>query len=341
MKLITFTVPCYNSAAYMEHCVSTLLRAGDEAEILLIDDGSTDETGAIADRYAAQYPGMVRAFHQENGGHGAGVNRGLSLADGLFFKVVDSDDWLDGEALDALMALLRRFAREGAPVDLVLVNYVYEHTADGTSHRVHYRNALPVGRAFGWGEVGRFKAAQFIGMHAMVYRTEVLRRSGLRLPEHTFYVDNLFVYQPMPAVRTLYYLDVDLYRYFIGRADQSVTEQNLIRRIDQHIRVTRLIADCHDLETLRHDNRRLAEYMYHFLSMMMMICTIYPMMDGSPERLEQSRALWRWLKQNHPAAYRRMRYFSPNVAFLLSPGRLGRSIDLAIYRQLRKIYKFN
>ena len=83
MKLITFTVPCYNSAAYMEHCIDTLLAAGEEADILLVDDGSTDGTGAIADRYAERYPDIVRVIHQINGGHGEGVLQGIANTLGL------------------------------------------------------------------------------------------------------------------------------------------------------------------------------------------------------------------------------------------------------------------
>ena len=98
MRLITFTVPCYNSEAYMDKCIHSLLPAGNEAEIILVDDGSTDATGAIADRYAAEYPDMIRVIHQENGGHGEGVNQGIRNATGRYFKVVDPDDWLD-EAL--------------------------------------------------------------------------------------------------------------------------------------------------------------------------------------------------------------------------------------------------
>ena len=95
-KLITFAVPCYNSAAYMDHCVETLLQGGDDIEIILVDDGSTkDDTPAICDRYQAEYPDIVRAIHQENGGHGEGVNQGLRHAQGMYYKVVDSDDWLD------------------------------------------------------------------------------------------------------------------------------------------------------------------------------------------------------------------------------------------------------
>lgn len=340
LKLITFTVPCYNSAAYMEHCIETLLPAGEDAEIILVDDGSTDDTGAIADRYAARYPGIVRAIHQENGGHGEGVNQGMINATGLYFKVVDSDDWLDGESLQRLMGLLRRSAQMERPIDLILVNYVYEHVEDNTQRVVRYNNVFPLDKVFTWDEVGHFTTTQFITMHASVYRTDVLRRCKLSLPKHTFYVDNVFVYQPLPSVKSLYYLDADLYRYFIGRADQSVTEENIIRRIDQQILVTRIMADAHDLELLELRNKRLALYMYHYLSIMLMICNIYLMMSGREENLQKQVELWQWLKENHPATFRRMRYRSSNVVFLL-PGKVGRDIDLFFYKWIRKIYKFN
>ena len=198
MKLITFTVPCYNSAAYMEHCIQTLLPAGEEAEIILVDDGSSDETGAIADTWAEKYPTIIRAIHQENGGHGEGVNQGIRNASGLYFKVVDSDDWLDADALQKVMAKLREFAAMETPVDLLLCNYVYEHTVDNTHHTVRYTGILPEDRPFTWAEIGHFPQSQNILMHSVIYRTQVLRDCGLRLPKHTFYVDNIFVYLPLP-----------------------------------------------------------------------------------------------------------------------------------------------
>ena len=107
MKLITFTVPSYNSAGYMSKCIDSLLGGGDEVEILIIDDGSKDETGAIADRYEREHPGICRAIHQENGGHGEGINQGLKNASGLFFKVVDSDDWVNEQALTRVLNAIR------------------------------------------------------------------------------------------------------------------------------------------------------------------------------------------------------------------------------------------
>ena len=339
LKLITFTVPCYNSAGYMSKCVDSLLTAGPEADILLIDDGSTDGTAAIADRYAAQHPGIVRVIHQRNGGHGEGVNQGIAHAEGLYFMVVDSDDWLDAAALERLMGRLRDFAMQASPVDLVVCNYVYEHAADNTRRVIDYHGALPEGAVVGWQDTGRFTASQFITIHSAIYRTQVLRDSGLMLPRHTFYVDNLFVYQPLPFVKTLYYMDIDLYRYFIGRDDQSVTEENMVRRIDQQILVTRLLIDAHALEPIQRSNRRLANYMAHYLAILMMICTIYLWLPGDREGVRKAEALWDELKWSRPALYRRLRFRSCNI--LLLPGPIGRKLDLAAYRWIRKRYKFN
>lgn len=98
MKLLTITVPSYNSEAYLDRCMATLLPGGDEVEILIVDDGSTDRTAEIADEYERKYPNIVRAIHKENGGHGDAVTTGIRNATGLFFKVVDSDDSLAPEA---------------------------------------------------------------------------------------------------------------------------------------------------------------------------------------------------------------------------------------------------
>ena len=114
MKLLTVAIPCYNSESYMEHCINTLLTGGEEVEIIIVDDGSTkDRTGELADRYAREYPTICRAIHQENGGHGEAVNTGLKNATGIFFKVVDSDDWVNEEAYEQVLSTLRRFVYGG------------------------------------------------------------------------------------------------------------------------------------------------------------------------------------------------------------------------------------
>ena len=340
-KLITFAVPCYNSAAYMDHCVETLLTAGPEAEIILVDDGSTkDDTPAICDRWAAEHPDIIRAIHQENGGHGEGVNQGLRNARGMYYKVVDSDDWLDADALAKVMARLRDFAKMPAPVDMVIANYVYEHVEDNTRKVMGYKNVFPIDKIFTWNDIGHFKASQYLLMHSVIYRTQLLRDCGLELPKHTFYVDNIFVYQPLPYVKTMYYMNVDLYRYFIGRSDQSVNESVMAGRIDQQVRVTKIMIDAHDLSAIKAMQKRLGRYMFNYLSMMMSISSVFSIIADTPESLGLRTELWEYLRDRDPALYRRCRYRLTNMGTNI-PGYQGRKLSVKLYRLARKIYKFN
>lgn len=339
-KLITFAVPCYNSADYMRHCVQTLLAAGEDAEIILVDDGSTkDDTPAICDEFAAQYPTIVKAIHQENGGHGEGVNQGLRNATGLYYKVVDSDDWLDTDSLQKLLTRLRTLIQQDLAPDMLICNYVYEHVEDGTTHTVRYTNVFPTERLFNWVHVGHFRPDQHLLMHSVIYRTEVLRRCGMVLPKHTFYVDNIFIYQPLPYVKSMYYMNLDLYRYFIGRADQSVNESVMVKRVDQQLRVTRHMIDCQDLDQLQ-NTPRLRSYMLHYLSMMMAVSDIFLLLDGSPEAYEKKAALWEYLKTHtSPQVYRTIRTSIGGVTNQSTA--LGNKVVLKGYRMARKIFKFN
>ena len=340
MKLITFAVPCYNSAAYMDHCIQTLLSAGEEAEIILVDDGSTDDTPAIADRYAQEYPDIVQVIHQPNGGHGEGVNQGLRHATGLYYKVVDSDDWLDADSLARVLAQLRRFRDEGRELDLMICNYVYEHVEDQTSHVVQYKNVFPEGQIFGWDDVGKFRESQYLLMHSAIYRTQLLRDTGIELPKHTFYVDNIFVYLPLPFVKTMYYMDEDLYRYFIGRQDQSVNEQVMVKRVDQQIRITKIMTECCDLKQIAGTYPSLAKYMFRYLAMMYTICSILLVIDGSEEALAKRDKLWEELKAYNEPLYRKLRYRSLAVGANL-PGAPGRKVGVIGYHLSQKIFKFN
>ena len=339
-KLITFAVPCYNSAAYMDHCVQTLLTAGEDIEIILVDDGSTkDDTPAICDRYAAQYPDVVRAIHQENGGHGEGVNQGIRHAAGLYYKVVDSDDWLDEGALGRVMDKLREFAAAERPVDLFIANYVYEHVEDNTQKVMRYTNVFPQDRVFTWSDIGRFRPSQYLLMHSVIYRTQMLRDCGLELPKHTFYVDNIFVYQPLPYVNTLYYLDRDLYRYYIGREDQSVNEKIMVKRVDQQVRITKIMIDAVDLYALPPEQKKLRAYMFNYLFMMMTISRVFLTMDGSAEALEKKKLLWAYLRHRDVRVYKKCRRSIAGLCDL--PGAVGRKICLGGYRIAQKIFKFN
>ena len=324
----------------MEKCIDSLLPGGDDVEIIIVNDGSKDRTAEIADRYAAQYPSIVRAVHKENGGHGSGVNKGVELASGKYLKVVDSDDWADLDALKAVIATLKSLEASDGGVDMLVANYVYEFVEENKQNRICYKNVFPQNKVFGWNEMKRIDPLKYILMHSVFYSTKLLRDCGLKLPEHTFYVDNLFVYVPLPYVKKMYYLNVDFYHYFIGRVDQSVNEKVMVKRLDQQIRVTDMILDSHDLKAIRAESKMLGKYMVFYLSIMFTVSSTFGCIDGSEEAVEKCNVLWRKLKQKDKKLYRKIRYGS-KAFFMWLPGKVGRKISVAFYRLARKVYKFN
>lgn len=307
MKLLSFAIPCYNSAAYMEKCIKSCLAGGDDVEIIIVDDGSTkDDTLKIAKEYEAKYPNIVKAVHQENGGHGQAVNTGLANATGMFFKVVDSDDWVDVKSYKKILTKLKSFVEEDDLPDMLIANYVYEKVGAKRKKVIHYENALPVDRMFGWDEMGHFKVDQYILMHSVIYRTQLIKEFGLKLPEHTFYVDNIFVFEPLPVVQKMYYMNVNFYRYFIGREDQSVNETVMISRIDQQLRVTRRLIDSYLGN--KPVNERCRKYMVTYLRIMMEVSSIFLIISGTDENLVKKKELWKYVKDSDSKLYKELRY---------------------------------
>ena len=338
MKLLSVAIPCYNSENYMRYAVETLLVGGEDMEIIIVDDGSSDRTYEIALELQEQHPGIVKAVHQENAGHGGAVNTGLKEATGLYFKVVDSDDWVKEEALLEVLEALKNLVRDGVNLDMFICNYVYEKVGEKKKRVIHYRNCMPQDRVFTWEDVTHFRTGQFILMHSVIYRTKLLQDCGLELPKHTFYVDNIYVYQPLPQVKTMYYKDVNLYRYFIGREDQSVNETNMMKRIDQQLLVTRTMIDLHDLTKLR--PRSLRSYMSKYLMIMMTISSVFLIKIGTEEALEKKDELWEYLKSKNKRMYRSI---SRTVLGTSSKvhSRPNREIVKFGYKIARKIVPFN
>jgi len=282
----------------------------------------------------------VRVVHQENGGHGAGVNAGLALATGKYFKVVDSDDWLDEEELKKLLKKIKQWEKTDTTVDLIICNYIYDHLLTNKTKQMGYKNVLKENKICGWRDLGHFRPSQYLVMHSLFYRTEVLKKSGVKLPKHTFYVDNIFANQPLPYVKTLCYLNLDLYHYFLGREDQSVNEKILMQRIDQQIRVTKLVSSCTDLEKVRRHNPKLAEYLTRNISIMMAISSIHLLLIGTPEALKKREMLWNYIKNHNGKLYYTLRHRTIS-GFTFLPGKFGAKVTLTGYKVAQKIYQFN
>ena len=343
MKLLTIAVPCYNSQDYMENCVSSLVVGGDEVEVLVVDDGSADRTAEIADQLEARYPGIVRAIHQPNKGHGGAVNTGIENATGLYFKVVDSDDKVKASAFKTILDKLRENHEAEEKIDLLISNFVYDKEGQAHKKVMEYRKVLPVGRMISWDEAKRFRKGQYILMHSVIYRTELLRECRLRLPEHCFYVDNIYVFNPLPFVRRMYYLDVNFYYYFIGRNDQSVNQEVMIGRLDQQARVNHIMIDYFtdpDNRSRIEADKALRRYMYNYLEIITTITSVLAICSGTKEHLELKEDVWNYLRVRDEALYKEMRRGMLGIAMHL-PGKGGRAVTKTLYQAARRVFNFN
>ncbi len=338
MKLITFAIPCYNSYEYMGKCIESILPGGEDIEIIIVDDGSVDRTAEIADAYADKYPTIVKVIHKENGGHGSAVNAGLEAASGLYYKVVDSDDWLDGQAYAHVLSTIRRHVEEGQSVDMYLSNYVYEKVSSDHQRRMIYTLLFPQEEICGWENMKHNIKGFSILMHSVIYRTDLLRECGLKLPEHCFYVDNLYVYEPLPYVKSIYYMNVDLYRYYIGREGQSVAEQTMVRRIDQQLKVNYRMVDAVDPWSIEEEHLR--EYMLSYLEMITVVSTSIAYVSNTDENLRKIRDLWKYIKDKDERTYRHLRFGIFGGAMNL-PGRFGRYLSVKAYRISQRFMGFN
>ncbi len=302
--IISVVIPCYNSEAYMENAIESALSGGDSVEVVIVNDGSSDRTAEIGEEYVNKYPEQVVLVNKENGGHGDAVMTGVHKATGTYVKILDSDDLLDTTALQNIVKLLTGFSIEGKDRDLVIANYVYckEGSKD---YVVKYTSSLPVDSDFTWEDVGRFQYGTYLLMHSMIYRRQFLVDIGLTLPKHTFYVDNIYAYYPLPHVKSMYYTNEKLYLYKIGREDQSVNEEIMIKRIGQEIRVTEIMRDFYHLNEI--SSKHLRDYMVSHLTMMYTVCTALLIESGTEENLALKRKIWEDFENKDRKSYRIVR----------------------------------
>ena len=307
MKLLTIVIPSYNVEGFLRKCVERMIPAGPELDVLIVDDGSTDGTPELADALAAEHPGIVRVIHQENGGHGEGLNQGIRTAQGIYLKSVDADDRIDTESLLALMELLRGHAAENTLADLVINDYVYDNTEREGIFGVRYNHVFHSGRTDTWETCNAFPIWKQFMIHSMCYRVELLREHGYELPKHTFYEDNLYIYQPLPWVKKILYLPYPLYGYTVGQENQSISKKNLIRRMDQNAgMVTRMICTW-KWEEIRPLPKHLRKYMISFMSGQILGVELLFDTAGNEQADELRRNMWKEIMDFDPELYRRIR----------------------------------
>lgn len=284
-KLLTIVVPSYNASKYLDFNLQSFLRpsAPEKLEVIVVDDGSTDDTARIADAYHEKYPDTVKVIHKENGGHGSGINAGLRAATGKYFKVVDADDWVDHEALERLLDYIASFDAAAANADtdidtaqvqadakaqaqdkavfgpdVIYNNYYWRLTDESKSPDAYERKAEFTEPFSGveYHKVYDFESIAdrcYVKMHNMTIRSEILKEHQIQIDEHCYYVDMEYILYPMPYVETIAFLPEFLYQYQIGRQGQSMDPAKMQRNAAQYDHVLDSIysyydAHCRDIK---------------------------------------------------------------------------------------------
>lgn len=336
MILISFIVPCYNSEEYMEKCIDSLMHFPEHTEIIIVDDGSTDSTPAICDRYVLNYPDTVKVIHQENRGHGGAINAGLAVSKGLYTKIVDSDDWLNPSSLETVIDRLIAAEKDGG-VDLLVTNYSYfrkavgERNGGGIEKTITYKSFFKPDVIETWDDVSVWKIRpwnQFL-MHALTFRTEIVKKSGMTLPEKVYYEDNYIICSLFSHCKTILYLDLDFYVYLVGRTGQSVSRDVLKIRNNDVRMVTEMCWNLIDLDMIRGENKKLYHIMKHELWLLLSSAILFSRIPRTREADIEVKEFCRRLKNHNKKYY--YRFMIGNLFILLRiPGPIGRFVSLDI-----------
>lgn len=247
-KVLTIVVPSYNVEAYLERGLESFCdeRLANALEVIVVNDGSSDATSQIAQRFVDREPRIFRFISKENGGHGSTINVGLDAATGMYFRVVDGDDWVDTDGLVELIAKL-----EHTDADLVIDKKREVDMKTGESRLFDLAPGTVVGEVLPFSHVCPDPAISAqIMIHTLTVRTEHMRSTGMRLLEHTFYEDYEYIVKASVPATSIEFFDIEVYQYLVGNTGQSVSHANYVKRWDDHERVVwellRYLAACRE-----------------------------------------------------------------------------------------------
>ncbi len=328
-KVLTIIVPAYNVEDYLAKCVDSMLAAGcnDAIEIIIVNDGSTDGTREMAETYERENPGTVHVITKENGGHGSAVNTGVRAATGTYLRVIDGDDWVDG---DAFAALVGRLATTTEDVVVSRYNTVQDVTWKVMPEdRYDIYNFVDCDKPYTFGEIAEMP---YIRIHQLNYRTKLMQEHDITLDEKCFYVDVEYALYPMPYVHTLRFLDLPVYQYRVGRPKQSMNINRMQQYVNDHRLVLSRIFDFYDKVKEEDTSNALLRYLEYELSRLVVTQTrIWLSFPAMARYRDFIKELGASVKADYPTVYEKI----PNrtVRFLFKHKCLGyRPISWAVRR---------
>ena len=231
-KVLSVIVPTFNMEQYLGECLASMVtqKSQELLEVIVVNDGSTDASSAIAHGFAAQYPTLFKVIDKENGHYGSCVNHGLKAATGKYVKILDADDFFHTPDLDAVLTYLGESTADLVVTDIMRVTIKGKIYKRGGYLSFH-------GKTFDIDEIGRMPLFKGIMMHYMAYRTQLLKDIHYIQPEGILYTDDVWRFTPMQAVRTISFVDKTLYCYRLGREGQSMDRYVMRKNAAHYLKI--------------------------------------------------------------------------------------------------------
>jgi glycosyltransferase involved in cell wall biosynthesis len=278
------------------------IRLRHKMEVIVVNDGSTDKTKDVAEQFKEEDPDLFRVVNKENGGHGSGINTGIRLAEGRYFKVVDADDWVDTNALEHLLQLLEKMEEKKDWVDIVATDFIT--IMDESWETIRMWPATSDQQQYGRvTHISKREVSDCIKMHHMTIRTAILKEMGIAIDEHCFYVDMEYITYPIPYADTVYFMKETLYQYRLGRAGQTMDTQVMIRNRERHSYIMEQLLNYYKRWEPQLDEGR-KQYMALCIGKMMEShFQIYLSMKYSPALRQQLKNWDQGLRKQYPLVY--------------------------------------
>lgn len=276
-KLLTLVIPAYNVAKVLERNLNSALQADslNNLEILIVNDGSKDNTLDIARDFEHKYPNIIRVINKENGGHGSTINAGIEQANGLYLRVVDGDDWLDTQGVNKALDYIQTQQNNNVHIDMLIFDYVkYNLDTHEKEIKVHHIEKYEIQ------DFDHVSGNVIAGFHSVVFLTEIMKKIK-KIDEHCFYVDNEYVAYPIPFIKSICYLPWVLYVHSTGNDEQSTSTTSLIKNKDHVVVVLSSLLDFIAHTSCSDEKKR---YLYsiadNLLTLYSAICFSLPLQQG-------------------------------------------------------------
>jgi glycosyltransferase involved in cell wall biosynthesis len=230
-KIISIIVPAYNMEDYLERCLTSILdyKWNENLEVIVVNDGSKDRTLQIALMYKEKFPEVIIVIDKKNGHYGSTINSAIPIAQGKYVKILDADDWFDTKEFGCFIEQLKTIDS-----DLVITNYTKKYIS-GKNKTTRY-SPEQYNKIFDFSIL--LSSYNLINLHrhaGVTYRTELLNKINYKQSEGILYTDLEWIFYPMFYIKTIVFIDLNIYQHFIGRIDQSTDKFIILRNISHFL----------------------------------------------------------------------------------------------------------